>query len=337
MADEIVGRGSELAAVAPFLERGGYGLAALVLEGEAGIGKSTVWEAAARGRRSRGWLVRVSRPAQSEQGLTLGGLTDLLGGVGRPRHSVDCPGRSATRSRSRCCGSNPARESPDQRTLSVAVAGLLRLLAAGSAGPRSRSTTPSGSTRAPPRSSPTRSGGSIDRPVGLLRAVRTGAETPASTGSWRRPTGPARARRARADAPRVRCIGCSSVRLGRSFPRLVLVRIEAASRGQPAVRARDRPRAASVPGSRPTPHGSLPVPDTPGLAHRRGACRGCRRATRRAMLLAAAAAEPTVDDAASAASPGSRPTCGRRSRTDLVVDRRTASSGSPTRCSPRRW
>ena len=38
--------GSELASLATFLDRGAGGLAAVVVEGEAGIGKSTVWQAA---------------------------------------------------------------------------------------------------------------------------------------------------------------------------------------------------------------------------------------------------------------------------------------------------
>ena len=73
MADEIVVRGSELGAVAAFLDRGAGGLAALVVEGEAGIGKSTVWEAGVEAAASRGWLVRTSRPARSERGSRLAG------------------------------------------------------------------------------------------------------------------------------------------------------------------------------------------------------------------------------------------------------------------------
>jgi len=127
VAHEIVGRGPELAALEPFLGRAGDGLAALVFEGEAGIGKSTVWQAAADAAGERGWLVLTSRPAQSEQGLTLGGLVDLLGGVGDdvlarlPPPQRDALAIALLRAA-------PDRASPDQRTLSVAVAGLLRQL-----------------------------------------------------------------------------------------------------------------------------------------------------------------------------------------------------------------
>ena len=45
MSDEVVGRGIELAAVGRLLAGAERALAALVVEGEAGIGKSTIWDA----------------------------------------------------------------------------------------------------------------------------------------------------------------------------------------------------------------------------------------------------------------------------------------------------
>ena len=81
MPEEIVGRGVELAAVERFVDQATRSFAALVLEGEAGIGKTTLWEAALAAARSRGWLILSSRPVRSEQGLTLGGLSDVLGGL----------------------------------------------------------------------------------------------------------------------------------------------------------------------------------------------------------------------------------------------------------------
>ncbi len=65
----------------------------LVLEGEPGIGKSTVWHAAVAAARERGFLVLVSRPAEAERGLAYAGLGDLfdrvlddvIGELTRPR------------------------------------------------------------------------------------------------------------------------------------------------------------------------------------------------------------------------------------------------------------
>jgi DNA-binding CsgD family transcriptional regulator len=81
MAFEIVGREAELASVNAFIEGAGGGPAALVLEGEAGIGKSTLWEAGVEHARAQGLSVLSSRPAEAERGLGLVGLGDLLEGV----------------------------------------------------------------------------------------------------------------------------------------------------------------------------------------------------------------------------------------------------------------
>ena len=92
------------------------------------------------------------------------------------------------------------------------------------------------------------------------------------------------------------------VRLGRSFPRLVLVRIEEASRGNPLY-ALELGRAlirAGIVGRRP--HDPLPVPESLGSLIARRVSR-LPEPTRRAMLLAASAAEPTVETL-EAASPG---------------------------------
>src|SRR3954467_14246701 len=80
-ADGLVGRGTERTAIEDAFERAADRVAAVALTGEAGIGKSTVWTAAVEAARARGWLVLSSRPAASEQSLTLGGLTDLLSPV----------------------------------------------------------------------------------------------------------------------------------------------------------------------------------------------------------------------------------------------------------------
>ena len=59
MAADIVGREVELAAIQAFLERPAEGPVALVLEGEAGIGKSTLWLTGVEAARERGFRVLV--------------------------------------------------------------------------------------------------------------------------------------------------------------------------------------------------------------------------------------------------------------------------------------
>src|SRR6185437_11938030 len=81
MVPEIVGRDADLAAVRAFVEGTDAASAALVLEGEAGIGKSTLWLAAVEHAHARGVSVLSARPAEAEQGLAHVGLGDLLDGI----------------------------------------------------------------------------------------------------------------------------------------------------------------------------------------------------------------------------------------------------------------
>src|SRR5262245_65867453 len=70
-----------MAAVAACLDAVGSGPAGLVLEGAAGIGKTTVWAAGAGLAARRGFTVLSCRPAESEARLSFAALGDLLGGV----------------------------------------------------------------------------------------------------------------------------------------------------------------------------------------------------------------------------------------------------------------
>ena len=75
----VFGRDEELAAGDRYLDALRNGSASLLLEGEPGIGKTTVWsEICARGT-ARGQLVLMSRPVRSETELPFAGLTDLVG------------------------------------------------------------------------------------------------------------------------------------------------------------------------------------------------------------------------------------------------------------------
>jgi DNA-binding CsgD family transcriptional regulator len=78
MDSEIVGREEELAAAAGFLDEVSGAPRALVLEGEPGIGKSTIWLAGVRHARERGLRVLASRPSEAERSLAHAGLGDLL-------------------------------------------------------------------------------------------------------------------------------------------------------------------------------------------------------------------------------------------------------------------
>ncbi len=79
VSPEIVGRGEELAEIDRFL-RGSQGCA-FVLDGEAGIGKTTLWLAAIEWARASGWEVLRARPAEVEAAFAFAGLRDLLGAL----------------------------------------------------------------------------------------------------------------------------------------------------------------------------------------------------------------------------------------------------------------
>jgi DNA-binding CsgD family transcriptional regulator len=81
VAVEIIGREEELDSMSAFLDRPAEEAAAYVLEGEAGIGKSTLWRAAVDRAGERGMCLLSSRPAEAERGLAHVGLGDLFDGV----------------------------------------------------------------------------------------------------------------------------------------------------------------------------------------------------------------------------------------------------------------
>jgi DNA-binding CsgD family transcriptional regulator len=81
MTSEILGRDEELGLLDAFLDGTDRGVRALVLEGEAGVGKSTLWAAGLASAEQRGFQVLSSRPAEAERGLPHVVLADLLEGV----------------------------------------------------------------------------------------------------------------------------------------------------------------------------------------------------------------------------------------------------------------
>jgi DNA-binding CsgD family transcriptional regulator len=78
MASELVAREEELASLFAFVDEEREGPAALVVEGEAGIGKSSLWLAGVEHARALGFRVLSARPAEAERGLAHAGLGDLF-------------------------------------------------------------------------------------------------------------------------------------------------------------------------------------------------------------------------------------------------------------------
>ncbi|HET7027117.1 MAG TPA: AAA family ATPase [Candidatus Limnocylindrales bacterium] len=78
MADQIVGRDAELEATSRFLLSIAAGPGALVIAGEPGIGKTTLWRTAVALARESGCLVLESRPLPADVRVSYTSLADLL-------------------------------------------------------------------------------------------------------------------------------------------------------------------------------------------------------------------------------------------------------------------
>jgi AAA ATPase domain len=126
------GRQAELTRISSFLDSLPTGPEALILGGEAGIGKSALWLDAQEQARSRSYRALSSRPTESEAKLSFAALGDLLDGVvDEALDALPPPQRSALEVA--LLRTEAAASPPDRRTLSSAFHGALVALA--TAGP----------------------------------------------------------------------------------------------------------------------------------------------------------------------------------------------------------
>jgi DNA-binding CsgD family transcriptional regulator len=130
VADGVIGRESELAILDRFLDSIPAGPDALLLSGEAGIGKTTVWkEGLDRGLR-RGYRTLSCRPVESETRLSYAALGDLLEPVlEEALPALPEPQLQALEVALLRAPSSGARA--NQRAVSLAVLGCLRSVASG--------------------------------------------------------------------------------------------------------------------------------------------------------------------------------------------------------------
>ena len=75
----LIGRGEELDAIEGLLAARERLPGAVVLRGEAGIGKTTLWLAGIDDAAARGYRILSARPSEAETGFSFAGLADLLG------------------------------------------------------------------------------------------------------------------------------------------------------------------------------------------------------------------------------------------------------------------
>jgi len=81
MCADLVGRDADLRTIMRFLDSPAEQPLAVVLEGEPGIGKTTLWLAAIERARQRGFRILSCRPSAAEAQLSYASLADLLASV----------------------------------------------------------------------------------------------------------------------------------------------------------------------------------------------------------------------------------------------------------------
>lgn len=254
MESEIVGREAELACLEAFLRRAEPRVAGLVLAGEAGIGKSILWDAGVEQARSLGYTVLSSRPVEAERTLDGVVLADLL----EPIVDDVLPTLLAPRRRAlevALLREEASADPVDRRALAVAVRDLLQAVGRGRrlllaiddaqwADPLSSSTLAFALRRLP----------AGDLLVLLARRAPDGAATPLEQGFApdqlrRLPVGPL-------------SLGAFHLflraRVGRAFARQTLVRIHDGSGGNPFFAL----EIARCLGAEADPLAPLPIPET---------------------------------------------------------------------------
>jgi predicted ATPase len=287
-AGSVVGREAELAAVDAALEAARSSLAALVLEGEPGIGKTTVWREGLARAAGRGFRVLACRAAQAEARLSFAALGDLLAPL-EAAALASLPGPQRRALEAALLRAEPEGAAPDPRAIGTGVVSLITALAA---------TAPVLLALDDVQWLDLPSARALEfalrrlesRPVVVLATLRTGEPV------GRAPLLPA------LPAERVRRVVLGSLslgalyrvleqQLGHGLPRPLLVRVQAATGGNPFY-ALEIVRAIQAEGP-PAPGQALPIPrDLRELAAAR--LRRLPTRAREALLRASALAQPTV-------------------------------------------
>jgi hypothetical protein len=136
---ELLGRDHEQAVLRRLLDRAESGMAGLILDGEAGIGKTMLWREGIALAGERGFRVLACEAAPTETPLAFTALGDLLDEVPLSSHKrLPPPQRRALETSLLLI--EPGDGNADQRAVSVAVLTLIRSLAA------TKPTTCNGST-----------------------------------------------------------------------------------------------------------------------------------------------------------------------------------------------
>jgi DNA-binding CsgD family transcriptional regulator len=287
MPASVVGRDAELAVIDDFLAAIAEGAKALVLDGEAGMGKTTLWRAGIEEGRAAGHRVLRAEPTETETALSFSALGDLLDPVLDEALEPLPAGQRSALARALVLEDDDG-PAPDAHAAGVALLNVLRALA----GPR-----PVLVAVDDVQWLDTASAGALayatrrlrEERVGVLLARRAGLESGVvddlgrTAGLVTLDVGPL-------DPSSLHRV--VEAHLGASLPRPLLAEVHQASGGNPfyaleIVRTLSR-SGVSVAAGRP-----LPVPDSlHGLVH--GRLLALPESTRHFLAAAAAHAHPTV-------------------------------------------
>ncbi len=291
MTAEIVGRTAELAVIEKVIASAGDGLAALVIQGPPGIGKSTLWRATIGSAQDAGFHIFEACPAPAEQALSFGGLSDVFAGLSSEQMAgLPSPQRHALEVA--LLRADVGTGQTDQRAVSVAVA---RLLAELTEAGRPVLLAVDDEQWLDPGSAAVLSFAIRrlqHRPVAVVVSRRGLMSVPAPLG-LDRAVEPERLELVVLGALSLGALHMvCRARLQRAFTRLELLRVSDMSAGNPFF-ALEIGRALLRSGAVITPGARLPVPETlTALVSQR--ITRLPRETRRALILLAAALDPTL-------------------------------------------
>ena len=123
MEAELIGRDEELQRVQRFLDEAGG--RALLIAGEAGVGKTSLWQAAVDRAQAAGMRALAARPTEAETSFAHAALGDLLGPHPEVLEELPAPQRHALEVALLVA---ERREAPDQQAVALATLAALRAL-----------------------------------------------------------------------------------------------------------------------------------------------------------------------------------------------------------------
>ena len=126
---DVLGRHQETIQVGRFISRVPDGPSGLLLEGEAGIGKTTLWREASNRALGSGYGVLTTRPVEAEAGFSYAALADLLEDV-LDGALPDLPAPQRRALEVALLRADAKGVPPDQYAVSMAALGVVRSLAA---------------------------------------------------------------------------------------------------------------------------------------------------------------------------------------------------------------